>query len=374
YVWINSTRYGPFPFWNAVTDVDRIRSYLATAATYTASFDAFGFSWDPNYNIGDNEFLVGNEYSDNQLSFTEVNEFYFGDSLDVYFELDERTGIYPATYGFESEADGTTGLDIDFVDTYHNHPPSTYAMIVSDFQGHSKVLQMYDHSSSDVALTNTLLDEAQTYGTIEYWMATSDPTRANVIYLKNGSTILIGFRIDEDNFKVQLSGWTIIGGTPAANTWYHIRVDFELTTGGYQGLSQYTFYIYIDGVRYGPYSTVLNQGQITDIAMVTSNSDNPYELYFDAFGYSWDSNYNIGDNMEPLRPEPFPLYDMATPLMGLIDNSTNTLLGLSTINWDASVNKYHSKFTLMEEIGEYSLKFMLISTDVETQVNSSNLL
>ncbi|KKL06455.1 hypothetical protein LCGC14_2595860, partial [marine sediment metagenome] len=100
-------------------------------------------------------------------------------NLEVYKNIfPYPTELYQATYGFESEADGTTGLNIDFIDDYHNHA-NTYAKIVPEFNGHEKVLQMYDHSNYDIAWWSN--HSAQAFGTYEFYMTTSDPTFASVV-------------------------------------------------------------------------------------------------------------------------------------------------------------------------------------------------
>ncbi|MCP6718933.1 MAG: hypothetical protein KJI71_01695 [Patescibacteria group bacterium] len=55
YVWIDNVRFGPFPFWNAVDNVDRLRSYLASVATYSGYFDAISYSWTSGNTVGDNQ-------------------------------------------------------------------------------------------------------------------------------------------------------------------------------------------------------------------------------------------------------------------------------------------------------------------------------
>ncbi len=211
------------------------------------------------------------------------------------------SGYYPATYGFENETDGTSGTDIDFVDDYHVHPPNTWAKIVTEFNGHKKVLECYDHNTDDVAWWHN--HSAQTFGTYEFHMATSDPTYASVIYIYNNiltRTSLFGFRIDLDKFRCTNSGWIDVPGapTPVANTWYHIRIDFECTGGTYMELAQYTYQVWINNVKYGPFSFDSDESQADEIGFVTSNTDTPYETYLDAFGFSWDADYTTGDNLK----------------------------------------------------------------------------
>jgi len=89
----------------------------------------------------------------------------------------------------------------------------------------------------------------------------------------------------------------IIGApTPLVNTWYHIRIDFEHTTGGYQGLSQNEYYVFVDGNRYGPYRFDIEE-QLEELHLHTYSYGAGYNVYFDAVGYSWDPPYEVGDNL-----------------------------------------------------------------------------
>jgi len=243
-------------------------------------------------------------------------------------------GYYPATYGFENDKNGTSGTDIDFVDDYISNPPNTWTKIVPEFNGHKKVLECYDHSTDAVGWWHN--HSAQTFGTYEFYMATSDPTYASVIYIYNGGppTALFGFRIDLDKFRCTNSGWIDVPGapTPVANTWYQIRIDFECTGGIYMELAQYKYQVWINNVKYGPFSFDIDESQADEIGFVTSNTDTPYETYLDAFGFSWEADYSIGDN---LNEGLLLSYDIGfTPdWQGYsLDGQTNkTILGNTTI-------------------------------------------
>ena len=69
---------------------------------------------------------------------------------------------------------------------------------------------------------------------------------------------------------------------------------------------------------------------------------------------------------------PFPLYEMATPFLVMTDNLTGTILGVSFLEWDNSVDKFHSRFSVTEELGSYDLIFTLYPTVAEEIVNSTN--
>ena len=78
--------------------------------------------------------------------------------------------------------------------------------------------------------------------------------------------------------------------------WYHVRIDFECGSGGYQGLSADTFKVYIDNVSYGAYSFYTAVGSVDNMRILTDDADSGYSIYVDAIGYSWDGSYSVGDN------------------------------------------------------------------------------
>ncbi|KKL16325.1 hypothetical protein LCGC14_2496720, partial [marine sediment metagenome] len=306
--------------------------------------------------------------------------------LDVYFKLDEitGTGMYPGTYSFENEADLTYGTDIDFIDWYAADP-NTYARIENNYNGHDKVLLLRDDNGAsvqDVTIAH-YFDDPVSYGTVEFWFSTTNVNKFTYIILWDSAFVdtITLLKSDAGYIQAYDAGDTLWHNLVAATNgqWYHMRIDFRVnTTDPYMGLDPNSYDVYIDEELEADNFSVATVENIGTFYSRTKGTHSGYGSYFDAFGFSWDPNYNIGDNkfhgVSEYSNSKFPLYEMATPLMGLIDNSTNTLLGLSTLDWDASINRYHSKFTLMEEIGNYSLKFMVIPTDVDTQVNSTQYL
>ena len=205
------------------------------------------------------------------------------------------SGYYPATYGFESEDVGTSGTDIGFVDTVQLN-----AEIISSLGDHKKVLEINDDSLSIACHAYNNLTSAQSNGTVEYWIASSNCTALNKFTPFDDDMVGFRFAIYADKFQFRDStDWhDIIGApTPQDNSWYHIRIDFEASTGGYEGLTQYTWRVYIDGIEYGDYSFENNQASFNKIAFKTGTVSSPI-IYIDAIGYSWDPKYNIGDNLQ----------------------------------------------------------------------------
>ncbi|MFX1376433.1 MAG: hypothetical protein ACFFA0_11510 [Promethearchaeota archaeon] len=383
---IDSISSGALAFWDNQSQMSLVR--LSTndvhSGGYYAYYDAVGFSWDPNYNIGDNlneGFLLSYDtaftpdwmgYSlDDQANRTILgnttfsfptsdgfhsiqvfgnNTFgtmyksdirYFTTKLINIFTPENITytspmeGYFPATYGFENEEVGTSGTDINFVD-YCSSSSNCYIDIIPDESGHKKVLRGYDGTASGMNDVRHYFDD-QTSGTVEFYirLSSTDDNSGTSIYFGGGGIAGPAFGLIRGYFtREENSGWQNIKAF-SANTWYHIRMDFECGNLQYEGLSADTYYLYIDGIKYGSYNFRFNDDAATlDMVMlyVGMYDGNGYYYYIDAWGESWNPDYTIGDNLN----EGFLLsYDIGfvADWMGYsLDSQTNrTILGNTTI-------------------------------------------
>ena len=213
-------------------------------------------------------------------------------------------GYYFGTYGFDDDDDGSHPEN--WIVTREN--PTIE--IIPELEGHEKVLRLCDTVCAICGSGPTYNSEignsfdGKDYGTIETWInmgrLTYDHDRGYISLRHNNNRIL----------ALQMRGgstpgWLVGGGgiderindvpTPIPNTWYHIRIDFEHSTGGYQGLGQNEIFIYINGIRYGSYDFLIDE-QVNELYFHTYTWGEDYNVYYDAIGYSWDPNYNIGDN------------------------------------------------------------------------------
>ena len=131
-------------------------------------------------------------------------------------------------------------------------------------------------------------------GTIEFWLAerfTSTPIQAQI--RKIGIGQCFGIRIINDKFQFYDGAWHNVGRLAVDREWYHIRLDFETSVGGYMGLSQWNWRLLINSESFGPYNFSTNA--IPDFLQFYANFGDL--AYVDALGYSWDPYYNIGDNL-----------------------------------------------------------------------------
>lgn len=277
--------------------------------------------WNMTYDISEtSEYLYDMKISSAGDIYLTGGEYFSGTTyMDVYimkfnYELSEfviispedktytgpMSGYYPATYGFEIDVDGSDPTEWIIL----NEDPD--AEVISELDGHKKVLRLYDIVSGSGRSTRVYNNfTKKDYGTIETWIQQNDlgstDERGQITGMGNGSS-LFGVRMyggSPAKWVIRNNGSNIdiIGApTPSINTWYHIRIDFEHTTGGYQGLSQNEYFVYIDGVRYGPYLFDADE-QLDELDLHTYSYGSGYSVYFDAVGYSWAPNYNIGDNL-----------------------------------------------------------------------------
>ncbi len=207
------------------------------------------------------------------------------------------SGYYLCSNGFENDEIGSEPEWFEQIGTNGGT-----VQVIGTLDGHEYVLDIYDSSTGILnAHVRKLLPSMPSSGTVEYWMRVDDSTK------------VCGFRIDQGaipnemvtmrtffNFLQYNNGtdWNTIRFI-SNNTWYHIRVDFECTTGNYQGLSQYSWRLYVNDTQYGDYPFANNQSYAYRTTWYNDylHAMSDYHYYLDAIGFSWDSKYHIGDNL-----------------------------------------------------------------------------
>ncbi len=213
----------------------------------------------------------------------------------TYYEPLE--GYYVSSSGFESDLDGYRPRWFEEIGR-----DGGTVKVRNEIGGHKKVVDIYDTS---IGLKNAharkILEENQSYGTIEYWMRSNDASK------------LCGFRLDDGSIANEMitlrtyynflqyyngTGWNTIQFVQN-NTWYHIRIDFECTDGNYMGLSQYRWRLYVNSSSYGDFLLINNRDSANKITWYNDYLHLMwnYHYYIDAIGLSWDPKYTIGDNL-----------------------------------------------------------------------------
>ena len=200
------------------------------------------------------------------------------------------SGYYPATYGFENDENGANpvgweleenGGDID---------------VKNSLGGHSKIVEIIKDGTTNWPYMINTFSTNFVSGTVEFWMRGNDVTQQCLVYIRTSPGALITMGIDNDQFVRSASGGPIQNIVSCNdNTWYHVRIDFECGSGAYEGLSEDHYYIYIDGQRFGEYEFRETGDSMEHMLIYVWETSVVYD--FDAIGYSWESNYNIGDNL-----------------------------------------------------------------------------
>ncbi len=177
------------------------------------------------------------------------------------------------------------------------------------------------------------LPTSHTTGTVEYWCMKSsdnaggDGLQGAWIQLWNDTTqaitVSLGYFTWYKIYADGPMGAQDIQTGISYDRWYHIRIDFDCVSN--------RFDCYVDGIYRGNFLFKNNVSSISKILVLT---DSLYEgvTYFDAIGYSWDPNYNIGDNLNEGLLLSFE-NDTSLDWMGYpLDGQANrTILGNATI-------------------------------------------
>ncbi|MGB5910564.1 MAG: zinc ribbon domain-containing protein [Promethearchaeia archaeon] len=213
------------------------------------------------------------------------------------------SGYYPATYGFENDAAGT--IPTNWVD---GSVGTGVFSVQLEITTHKNVARFYDPSTGSNYVLGEITFTPQTYGTIEYYIY-KESGGNSAIYNTfrsdlDGDLDGIYLQIDVENtgkFEYRNTIGTFIEfaiGEYADNTWFHIRIDFDLTDGGYRGLVEDTYDVYLNGIKEIDGVTIMNP--ITSIDKIWFNSGSTVicTFYVDALGFSWDEKYEVGDNLD----------------------------------------------------------------------------
>jgi len=226
-----------------------------------------------------------NAESDNDLNYSfEKNDLY--QSTDpIYDSFNTREyitylpdGLYNGTYTFTNIPDGTSGTDIDFVDEVISDINTT-VQIVSEIDGHNKVLELFDNSSSDMCEAYNYFNFAQSSGIYEMWFYITDASYKGYSYLYDDTTPIT------DIFTHTNQLWYYDGDVHSIasisdNTWYHLKVDFDCSSNTYD--------IYLDeDLIQNNADFLYNADSINKLRLRTDSTSLGYYFYIDAIGYDW---------------------------------------------------------------------------------------
>jgi hypothetical protein len=254
----------------------------------------------------------------------------------TYTEPD--SGYYPATYGFENDFPGSYPESFIILE-----PSSTEIQVESEIGGHKNVISLRDWSDSVESAATTTFETPQEFGTIEWWFRAAGTSSyrnhdvrigsGNINGASGNTNGVINIMFGDGFFYIR-NGTDNNVGSYISNRWYHIRLTFDCSLGGYDGNGQYQATFYIDGENKGTWDFWNIKTTIEKLSIETYgwSCRTNEKTYYDALGFSWDPNYSIGDN---LNEGLLLSYDSTTTLdwqvFSLDGQANNTILGNTTI-------------------------------------------
>jgi len=214
---------------------------------------------------------------------------------NIYIRRDEEkaTGLFYASENFEYELEGTTGTDIDFIDDITGTDANCSTSIKKSLDGHKNVLDCYDNNGSGDNVWYHNFASGQTNGTIEFYFRSSNSNKLGILSLFNeGGTVSLEIKWDDGNVTVTDNAGSTIIDTFGSNQWDHIRINFDCSDDSYE------IFIGLVSKRTGTMSNTPTT--IDQLYSRSRNTDSNYHFYFDAFGFSWDDFYEVGDNLKEI--------------------------------------------------------------------------
>ena len=230
--------------------------------------------WNDGLNLSDDELVIN----------TPENKTY----------IEPMSGYYPATYGFENDEDGS--FPMGWIDD--SVGASSEVIVESEMAGHKKVVHYSDTGvTGTYAQSITNLKVPQTAGSVEYYLYKQSGTGGFQIDLRNSTgeyAIIIGVDYNNDGkFMCRLTPTYVFEfgvGKYADNTWFHLKIDFDLISK--------KFDIYLDGIKEVDQVNIIQEINIVhNIWYHQTGSQLWSNWYIDALSFSWDLDYNIGDNL-----------------------------------------------------------------------------
>jgi len=310
-------------------------------------WDAFGFSWDPDYDVGDNlneglllsyenttnldwqaysldgginKTVLGNKTIPMPSDGSHAVQVFGNDSVGTTYESNLRwftvdtnayinivtpedkiytesdNGYFYGTHGFECDKAGELPLEFEVL---HSPDGAGFIEVDEELAGHKKVCELRKAGGLNAAYVITEFVNNVTSGTIEVWMYkdTDSSTDISQIYLQQsgiGNVAVLGIAYGDMYIHSWGSRTYVAYDVFTKNVWHHIRIDFDVNVG---------WQFALDGVWYGSgYSYSIENPAVTEITNshigTGFSAVNPnYGTWIDAFGYSWHPDYDIGDNL-----------------------------------------------------------------------------
>ena len=208
------------------------------------------------------------------------------------FQALRHSWLFDSVFNFENDAVGSSPSG-----WVNNDSGLNISAIIKKLSGHENVLAQYQPAAPNFAdLQHTFTAGAQDLGTIEFYIDKQDVSSGLVGFYLHNAVPTEAFHIDISggNLRSHNAGGVTIIAALTNRILYHISVRFRGSGAAYQGLNNNEYEVWIDGIEYGPYTFVNNVDPVR-IQLLTSGGGQ--YTYWDAFGWDWDDDYDIGDNL-----------------------------------------------------------------------------
>ncbi len=277
-------------------------------------------------------------------------------------------GYYPATYGFESGKTGT-----DFVDWVCDEAGGSIS-VLNELDVHHMVLQLEDtHSLEKVIFTNSF-ESNQVSGSIEFWIRTTDSLKQTIIRVQDGGyTNSIDFRILEGSFQYYNGVWNIVN-VCNNNQWYHLRFEFDCNSD---------WHLWINGENQDGgigYNYRGVPSSMNMIQFITHKASYNFKTFIDAIGYSWDTHYTTGDNLNEgilideitlitlnevnyIIDDTENIYSPSSFVIPKLENGAHSLIFIGTDDYGYKWSSEKRWFTISEDIDPPEMTSIQVSDD-----------
>jgi hypothetical protein len=255
---------------------------------------------------------------------------------------------YLGSESFINEAIGSNSTQIDFV-TSDSSSVESYVKIYEEIEGHSQVLGVKEGASDHSDFYHQIPN--QNMATIEWWWCSSKANGGILsMDFRYGSTDAIRLYIRDGKIKYHDGSYHDVMSV-SSDIWYRMKLSFVGDIPGYYPDLEYKFDLYVDDVlKVSGGDFVSNQANINRIGISTSGD--PFTGYFDAFGYSWDSDYATGDNANHYDCSGTPFQYGMNVIVIPTELFTQTLLNGYVENGNLSGTVlYHENSTIFEFTG-----------------------
>jgi len=219
-----------------------------------------------------------------------------------------ETDLYYGTYNFKDDEVGTTDNDISLINSNTGDDSNPEAIIVASEDGHKKVVKFVSDGDNETFWRWRHDHDNKVAETIEFWVKYIDNGQGRFDFRINneGSLIVMANLIDSATNKLRINHaatFTEVDISP--NIWHHIRFQFDCSTDHQ--------WVWLDGDSVVSDVAFFQSRTATTIRFIDFHFYNgggvsSLEYYIDAFGESWDDDYDVGDNLLIEQAEAFYEY------------------------------------------------------------------